>query len=83
MHRLGIILSSTIFFILLTSLSLADFLGKVVSVLDGETIEVLNNHHPERIRLSGIDCPEKRQAYGQNNLALQWQSYWHYFIQKL
>jgi endonuclease YncB( thermonuclease family) len=62
---LGIILSSTIFFILLTSLSLADFLGKVVSVLDGETIEVLNNHHPERIRLSGIDCPEKGQAYGQ------------------
>ena len=31
---------------------------------DGETLEVLRNHHPERIRLSGIDCPEKGQAYG-------------------
>ena len=40
------------------------FSGPVVSVLDGDTIEVLHNHHPERIRLSGIDCPEKGQAFG-------------------
>jgi micrococcal nuclease len=43
----------------------AEFTGPVVSVLDGDTIEVLHNQHPERIRLSGIDCPEKGQAYGQ------------------
>jgi len=43
----------------------ADFSGPVVSVLDGDTIEVLHNNHPERIRLSGIDCPEKGQAFGQ------------------
>jgi endonuclease YncB( thermonuclease family) len=42
----------------------ADFSGLVVSVLDGDTIEVLHNQHPERIRLSGIDCPEKGQAFG-------------------
>ena len=48
------------------SISLAEsFYGKVVSVLDGDTIEVLHNQHPERIRLNGIDCPEKSQAYGQ------------------
>ena len=40
--------------------------GLVVSVLDGDTIEVLHNTRPERIRLSGIDCPEKGQAYGNN-----------------
>jgi micrococcal nuclease len=38
--------------------------GPVVSVLDGDTIEVLHNDRPERIRLSGIDCPEKGQSYG-------------------
>jgi len=36
--------------------------GPVVSVLDGDTIEVLYNHHPKRIRLSDIDCSEKNQA---------------------
>jgi endonuclease YncB( thermonuclease family) len=42
----------------------ADFSGPVVSVLDGDTLEVLNGHHAVRIRLSGIDCPENGQAYG-------------------
>ena len=42
----------------------ADFTGPVVSVLDGDTIEVLHNTHPERIRLSGIDCPDKGQVFG-------------------
>jgi endonuclease YncB( thermonuclease family) len=37
----------------------AEVLGPVVSILDGDTIEVLHNQHPDRIRLSGIDCPEK------------------------
>jgi micrococcal nuclease len=41
-----------------------DFIGPVASVLDGNTLEVLHNHHPERICLNGIDCPEKGQAYG-------------------
>jgi endonuclease YncB( thermonuclease family) len=42
------------------------FTVQVVAVLDGDTIEVLHSQHPERIRLSGIDCPEKGQAYGNN-----------------
>jgi endonuclease YncB( thermonuclease family) len=33
--------------------------NQTVPVLDGDIIEVLHTHHPERIRLSGIDCPEK------------------------
>jgi hypothetical protein len=37
----------------------AELTGTVVSVLDGDTIEVLHNRHAERILLSGIDCSEK------------------------
>jgi endonuclease YncB( thermonuclease family) len=43
-----------------------EYQDKIVSVLDGDTIEVLHNTHPERIRLSAIDCPEKGQAFGNN-----------------
>lgn len=42
-----------------------DFSGKVIRVLDGDTIEVLNAQNESiRIRLAGIDCPEKSQAFG-------------------
>ena len=33
----------------------ADFEGKVISVIDGDTIEVLHDNKPERIRLYGIE----------------------------
>ncbi len=42
----------------------ADFTGRVVGVSDGDTITVLHNGKGERIRLHGVDCPEKRQAFG-------------------
>jgi endonuclease YncB( thermonuclease family) len=60
-RRLLILSVSTLgFFISSFSAVLAlAFTGPVVSVLNGDTIEVLHNQHPERIRLSGIDCPEK------------------------
>ncbi len=47
-----------------SSASAADFIGKVVGVLDGDTIEILHNGRAERVRLNGIDCPEKEQAFG-------------------
>ena len=42
-----------------------EFSSLVVSVIDGDTIEVLHYEKPERIRLNGIDCPEKTQTFGQ------------------
>jgi endonuclease YncB( thermonuclease family) len=63
------LLHSGLVFILLVSTSafvFADFTGRVVGVIDGDTIDVLHIQHPERIRLSGIDCPEKGQAYGKH-----------------
>ncbi|ELX1534625.1 thermonuclease family protein [Escherichia coli] len=38
--------------------------GKVIRVLDGDTIEVLQDKKPVRIRLANIDSPEKKQAFG-------------------
>ncbi|MFP3871001.1 MAG: thermonuclease family protein [Syntrophobacteria bacterium] len=38
--------------------------GKVIGVADGDTITVLHGKQQEKIRLYGIDCPEKRQAFG-------------------
>ena len=42
--------------------------GKVIHVADGDTITILDisNQHL-KIRLSGIDAPEKAQAYGQRS----------------
>jgi len=44
----------------------ADFQAKVIHIADGDTITVLNAATNEqlKIRLNGIDCPEKTQAYG-------------------
>jgi endonuclease YncB( thermonuclease family) len=38
--------------------------GKEIGLADGDTITVLHKNKPEKIRLFGIDCPEKRQAFG-------------------
>ena len=38
--------------------------GKVVGVADGDTITVLGARKQVRIRLYGIDTPEKGQAFG-------------------
>jgi len=45
------------------SVALADFSGPVVGVTDGDTIKVLHNGKAEKIRLYGIDCPEKGQPF--------------------
>ena len=38
--------------------------AKVVGISDGDTIKVLHNGTQVRIRLYGIDTPERRQASG-------------------
>jgi len=42
--------------------------GKVIHVADGDTITILDISHQQlKIRLGGIDAPEKSQAYGQRS----------------
>ncbi|MBY0552044.1 MAG: thermonuclease family protein [Candidatus Obscuribacterales bacterium] len=42
-----------------------DWSGKVVGVTDGDTVTVLHDGVPQKVRLAGIDCPEKSQDFGQ------------------
>jgi endonuclease YncB( thermonuclease family) len=43
----------------------ADILGKVVAVSDGDTIKILDDNRVQyKIRLTGIDAPEKGQPFG-------------------
>lgn len=43
----------------------AETVGRVVGVMDGDTIKVLTPAQELiRVRLSGIDAPEKKQAFG-------------------
>jgi len=49
-----------ILLLLCAPLATADFTGRVVGIIDGDTSEVLHNNRAERIRLSGIDCQAMR-----------------------
>ncbi len=40
------------------------FSGMVVSIADGDTLTVLHAGKQERVRLYGVDCPEKKQPFG-------------------
>ena len=52
--------------LLLSGISFADTLtGKVIKITDGDTVHVLQaNHIKEKIRLAGIDAPERKQPHG-------------------
>ena len=52
-------LVSLLLFLLHPLGAFAGFTGSVVSVLDGDTIEVLHHPRPKRIRHNSIDGPEK------------------------
>ena len=51
-----IVLAALLYFLLTSADLAADYSGLVVSVFDGDTLDILHKQHPERIRLSGIDC---------------------------
>ena len=48
----------------LPAVGVGEFQGRVVAIIDGDTVEVMHDGRAERIRLNGIDAPEHRQAFG-------------------
>lgn len=58
----------TLIILLLTFLNILALEGKVIKVSDGDTITILTaQKEPVKIRLHGIDAPEKKQAYGEKS----------------
>lgn len=41
-----------------------EFTGEVIAVLDGDTLQILRDGQPVKIRLAGIDAPESAQENG-------------------
>lgn len=51
------------YILLYLSLQTTTLSGKAVKIIDGDTFDILSNGSLYRVRLNGIDCPERGQAY--------------------
>ena len=63
MKRFQFLICAALLF-LFTLANAEDFAGKVIAVMDGDTILVLRDGHPVKVRLAEIDAPEKAQPFG-------------------
>jgi endonuclease YncB( thermonuclease family) len=58
---------TTLFLFITTITTAQTYTGKVTAVKDGDTIEMLVNGKPIRIRFFGVDAPEKGQPFGEKS----------------
>ena len=63
-HRIRLLFVIAICLLASVSLAAESYQAKVVGISDGDTITVLHDRTQTKIRLYGIDTPEKRQAFG-------------------
>ena len=56
--------TSAVVLVLLVADPSPAYTAKVVGIADGDTITVLRDREPVKVRLHGIDCPEGRQGFG-------------------
>ena len=60
----ALIVAAILFTVAQAQCATAHLHGRVVAIADGDTLTVLTGTNQTKIRLWGIDCPEKKQAFG-------------------
>ena len=61
----SLLLAISLFALITTEAYAATLTGRIISIADGDTVTLLDaNLQQHKIRLSGIDAPEKRQPFG-------------------
>ena len=63
-HRIRLLFVLAILLLASVSLAAEPYQAKVVGISDGDTITVLYDRTQIKMRLYGIDTPERRQAFG-------------------
>ena len=48
----------------------AEFQGTVIRVIDGDSLIVLRKGDPVKVRLYGVDCPERNKPYSRQATAM-------------
>jgi endonuclease YncB( thermonuclease family) len=64
MRRAIVLFTLTVLAFVWTQTFAGALTGSVIKVADGDTINVLEDNTQHRIRLQGIDAPERKQPYG-------------------
>ncbi len=58
------VFTALLFFAVLPSVWAETIVGKVVAIADGDTVTVLQQETPIKVRLHGVDTPESKQDFG-------------------
>src|SRR5687768_3221898 len=68
MYRIPVWLLALVWLVVCQASAAESFEGHVIQVSDGDTITVLKGKEQIRVRIAGIDAPERRQPYSVRSL---------------